>query len=60
MVVFPSRPGSIAGALDVGIELGQKRVQIIGIPRLDGALDGLDVLLDIALGVSRAGLGLAE
>jgi hypothetical protein len=31
--------------LDVGIELGQKGVQIIGIPRLDGALDGLDVLL---------------
>jgi hypothetical protein len=29
--------------LDVGIELGQKGVQIIGIPRLDGALDGLDV-----------------
>jgi hypothetical protein len=31
--------------LDVGIELGQKGVQIIGIPRLDGALDGLHVLL---------------
>ena len=31
--------------LDVGIELGQEGVQIIGIPRLDGALDGLDVLL---------------
>jgi nucleoside-diphosphate-sugar epimerase len=31
--------------LDVGIELGQKGAQIIGIPRLDGALDGLDVLL---------------
>ena len=30
--------------LDVGIELGQKGVQIIGIPRLDGALDGLHVL----------------
>jgi hypothetical protein len=31
--------------LDVGIELGQKGVQIIGIPGLDGALDGLHVLL---------------
>jgi hypothetical protein len=31
--------------LDVGVELGQKGVQIIGIPRLDGALDGLHVLL---------------
>ena len=31
--------------LDVGIELRQKGVQIIGIPRLDGALDGLHVLL---------------
>jgi hypothetical protein len=31
--------------LDVGIELGQERVQIIGIPRLGEALDGLHVLL---------------
>jgi ketosteroid isomerase-like protein len=31
--------------LDVGIELGQEGVQIVGIPRLDGALDGLHVLL---------------
>jgi hypothetical protein len=31
--------------LDVGIELGQKGVQIIGIPRLDGAPDGLHVFL---------------
>jgi hypothetical protein len=31
--------------LDVGRELGQKGVQIIGIPRLDGALDGLHVLV---------------
>ncbi len=31
--------------LDVGVELGQEGVQIIGIPRLDGALDALDVLL---------------
>ena len=31
--------------LDVGIEHGQEGVQIIGIPRLDGALDGLHVLL---------------
>ena len=31
--------------LDVGIELGQEGVQVIGIPRLDGALDGLHVLL---------------
>src|SRR5687767_9305060 len=31
--------------LHVGIELGQEGVQIIGIPRLDGALDGLHVLL---------------
>ena len=31
--------------LEVGIELGQKGVQIIGVPRLDGAFDGLDVLL---------------
>jgi hypothetical protein len=31
--------------LEVGIELGQEGVQIIGIPRLDGALEGLDVLL---------------
>src|SRR5215210_5295667 len=30
--------------LDVGIELGQKGVQIIGIPGLDGALDALHVL----------------
>jgi hypothetical protein len=31
--------------LNVGIEHGQEGVQIIGIPRLDGALDGLHVLL---------------
>ena len=31
--------------LDVGTELGQKGVQIIGIPRLDGALDGLHILV---------------
>lgn len=31
--------------LDFGIELGQKGVQIVGVPRLDGALDDLDVLL---------------
>ena len=31
--------------LDVGIELGQEGVQIIGIPRLDGALDGFHVFL---------------
>jgi hypothetical protein len=31
--------------LEVGIEHGQKGVQIIGIPRLDGSLDGLHVLL---------------
>ena len=31
--------------LDVGIELDQKGIQIIGIPRLDGALDGLHVFL---------------
>ena len=31
--------------LDVGIELDQKRVEIIGVPRRDGALDGLYVLL---------------
>ena len=31
--------------LDVGIELGQEGVQIIGIPRVDGALDGLHVVL---------------
>jgi hypothetical protein len=31
--------------LDVGIEVGQKGVQIIGIPRLDGALDGFHVFL---------------
>jgi hypothetical protein len=30
---------------DVGIKLDQKGVQIIGIPRVDGALDGLHVLL---------------
>jgi hypothetical protein len=31
--------------LDVGIELGQKGAQIISIPRLNGALDGLQVVL---------------
>ena len=31
--------------LDVRIELRQEGVQVIGIPRLDGALDGLHVLL---------------
>jgi hypothetical protein len=41
--------------LDIGIELGQKGVQIIGIPRLDGALDGLDVLLRHRCSISRKG-----
>jgi hypothetical protein len=31
--------------LEAGIELGQKGVQIIGIPRLDGAPGGFHVLL---------------
>ena len=31
--------------LDVGIELGQEGVQVIAIPRLDGTLDSLHVLL---------------
>ena len=38
-------PEHHVGVPDVGIELGQKGVQIIGVPRLDGALDGLHVLL---------------
>src|SRR5262245_34125164 len=31
--------------LDVGIELDQKRIEITGVPRRDGALDGFHVLL---------------
>lgn len=30
--------------LDIGIELRQERIQIVGIPGLKGALDGLYVL----------------
>ena len=46
--------------LDVGIELGQKSVQIIGIPRLDGALDGLHVLMRHRPPVSRGILLFAQ
>jgi len=31
--------------LDVGIELGQEGIQVISVPGLDGAPDGLDILL---------------
>src|SRR4051794_35387367 len=42
--------------LDVGIELRQKGVQIVGIPRPDGALDDLHVLLRHRPPVSAAQL----
>jgi hypothetical protein len=40
--------------LDVGIELGQKAVQIIRIPCLDGSLDDLHVLLRHCGSISQA------
>ena len=39
--------------LYAGVELGQEGIQIIGIPRLDGALDSLHVLLRHRPAVSR-------